>query len=103
LRAGLEVVDGVRVLDRGPRLCAIVTCALEGLDAADIVGLLREEAIATSALTPVSAIIDMKRRDVRTALRISPHYFNTEGEVDTVLDALAAIVGEARRTAARRP
>jgi len=96
LREGLAGIEGVRVLDRGAELCAIVTCALDGLAAGRVVEVLRREAIATSALDPVSAVIDMARKGASSALRISPHYFNTEREVDTVLGSIEAIVAEER-------
>jgi len=90
-REQLAAIDGVRVLDAGGELCAIVTVELEGRDAREIVRLLREEAINTSALDRSSAVLDMDDKNARSALRISPHYYNTRREVDIAAGAIAAI------------
>lgn len=95
-RAKLAEIDGIRVLDRGPELCAIVTAELAGIDAADAVRELREWGINTSATRREWAVLDMDDKRAVSAVRISPHYFNTEREVDTAVSALAGLV-EGRR------
>jgi selenocysteine lyase/cysteine desulfurase len=37
------------------------------------------------------AVIDMDQKQASGALRISPHYFNTEEEIGAVVEALAAL------------
>jgi selenocysteine lyase/cysteine desulfurase len=49
---------------------------------------LREQAINTGATLQKWAVIDMADKGARTALRISPHYFNTRKEIDITLSAL---------------
>jgi selenocysteine lyase/cysteine desulfurase len=93
-RERLTAVDGVRVLDAGERLCAIVTVEIEGRDARDIVRELRQEAINTSALDRSSAVIDMEAKRAHSALRISPHYYNTMREVDIAVDAVASLAAQ---------
>lgn len=88
LREALAGIPGVRVLDRGPRLCAIVTVAVDGWDPGDLVRSLREEGINTSALTLESAVIDFQDKGVAGALRLSPHYYNTHDELDAAVAAL---------------
>ena len=97
LRDALEEIEGVRVLDRGAERCAIVTAEVRGLEADDIVASLRAEGINTSAVVRSSAVIDMDRKHASTALRISPHYFNTSREIRAVAHELAALLEEARR------
>ena len=92
LRGLLAAADGVRVLDRGADLCAIVTVALDGVEPDDAVVRLREEGINTSALTLSSGLLDFREKGVEGALRLSPHYYNTEEEIDTAADAVAALV-----------
>ena len=92
LRSGLAALDGVQVLDRGPELCAIVTVELDGWDADDAVARLRDQGISTSALHRVSAVIDLDEKGVETALRLSPHYFNTESEIRAAIHAVEALV-----------
>ncbi|PYQ57954.1 MAG: aminotransferase, partial [Acidobacteria bacterium] len=49
---------------------------------------LHKRHINTSATFRQWAIIDMDDKHVRSALRISPHYYNTEQELDALIDAL---------------
>ncbi len=90
VRAGLRDA-GVRVLDRGPRLCAIATAEVAGRDADDVVRELREWGINASASPRSSAVIDMDEKGAASAVRLSPHYFNTEREVDTTVAAVAEL------------
>ncbi|HEX7091194.1 MAG TPA: aminotransferase class V-fold PLP-dependent enzyme [Longimicrobiales bacterium] len=90
-RDRLREHDGLRVLDRGPRLCAIVTVEVAGRSAFELVPLLREQGINTSATARDYAVLDMDDKRARTALRISPHYYNTEAEIDAAVAAIAAL------------
>ncbi|MEV6397420.1 aminotransferase class V-fold PLP-dependent enzyme [Streptomyces sp. NPDC051907] len=98
LRSRLETVPGVRLLDRGPQLAALVTFAVddgwqpqpfkEAMDARNI----------NSALSLREfAQFDFGDKGVDWCLRLSPHYYNTEEEVDHVADAVADIVRQKRR------
>jgi selenocysteine lyase/cysteine desulfurase len=44
-----------------------------------------------SAVALESGLLDLGDKDVPGALRISPHYYNTEGEVDRALEAIAEL------------
>ena len=87
-RTRLSALNGVRVLDRGPELCGIVTVEIAGWDAADVVVRLREEAINTSQARREYAVLDMDDKKAATALRISPHYYNLPREINIVASAL---------------
>jgi selenocysteine lyase/cysteine desulfurase len=87
-RDRLSTLDGVRVLDRGAHLCGIVTAEVANHDARTIVTRLREEAINTSATMREFAVLDMDDKRAETALRISPHYYNTRREIDILVSAL---------------
>jgi selenocysteine lyase/cysteine desulfurase len=90
-RQGLEKLSGARLLDHGRSLAAIVTVELPDTSAEEVVQLLREQAINTSAIQRESAVIDMDAKRAKGALRISPHYYNTPREIDTLLGALEAL------------
>ena len=90
-RAGLAGLPGVRVLDRGQQLCGIVTASVLGQDAEALVLALRERGINTSASLRTSAVLDFDERAVEGALRVSPHYYNTEDEVDRLVEAIGAV------------
>lgn len=88
-REGLAGLDGVRVLDRGPRLCAIATAELAGHEASAVVARLQEQGINTSATFRAWAVLDMDEKRATSAVRISPHYYNTRAEVDAAVRTLA--------------
>jgi selenocysteine lyase/cysteine desulfurase len=91
-------MDGVRVLDRGPELCAIATAELGGQDAEEVKLALRARGINTSSPQREDAVIDMDEKRAGSAIRISPHYYNTAGEIDTALAALAEVLEAAEPT-----
>lgn len=91
-RERLAAVDGVRVLDRGTTLCAIVTAEVRGLDARAVVARLRERGINTSASLRAYALLDMEAKQATSAVRLSPHYYNTPEEIDTAVAAIEEIV-----------
>ena len=92
-RQSLAAVPGVRVLDRGPELCAIATAAIAGRDSKEIKLALRARGINTSSPHREDAVIDMDEKRASSALRISPHYYNTKEEIDTAVGALEEILG----------
>lgn len=89
LREGLAALDGVRVLDRGTHPCAIVTAEVRGWTPPALVDELRAAGINTSALDQASGLLDFDDKGVTGALRLSPHYYNTEGEIDRAVEAVA--------------
>jgi len=91
-RERLEAIDGVRVLDRGPVLCAIATAELGGRRAEEVKLALRERRINTSSPDRDDAVIDMDEKGAASALRISPHYYNTADEIDAAVAALAEVM-----------
>jgi selenocysteine lyase/cysteine desulfurase len=88
VRTRLTELPGARVLDRGRCLAAIATVTFHDHEAPAIVERLREQAINTGATFRECAVLDMDDKAARDALRISPHYYNTAAEVDTLLSAL---------------
>ena len=93
LRERLPAIPGVRVLDRGAELCAIVTVSVEGWAPKDLVVALRERGINTTGQARMDAVLDYDQKGVEGALRISPHYFNTHAELDAILAALGELAG----------
>jgi selenocysteine lyase/cysteine desulfurase len=91
-RTRLATVPGVTVLDRGASLGAIVSAGIAGWDANVMVEKLKQRAINTSAVTRAWALLDMDAKGFETALRLSPHYYNTEGEVAGAVEAIGALV-----------
>jgi selenocysteine lyase/cysteine desulfurase len=92
LRHGLADLPGVRLLDHGRELAAIVTAEVPGWHAPELVQALRARGINTSAAMREYAVIDMDGKRAATALRLSPTYYNTTDELDAALEALRALL-----------
>jgi selenocysteine lyase/cysteine desulfurase len=97
LRPKLAALPGCRVLDRGPELAAIVTVEVAGWDARELVTMLRRRGINVSATLRDYAVIDMDEKRAASALRISPHYYNTEDEIDELVNGLRELLAPADR------
>ena len=93
VRERLSYVPGVRVLDRGPELCAIATATFGGRHARDVKLALRSRGINTSSPERDDAVIDMEEKNATSALRVSPHYYNTREEIDLFVEALREVLG----------
>ena len=91
-RERLASIDAVRVLDVGAERCAIVTATTEGRRAADIVTALSEARINTTVTQRDYAVLDFDHKGVESAIRVSPHYYNTEEEIEEFASALAALL-----------
>ena len=89
LRDRLAAIPGVRVLDRGKNRCAIVTFAAEGVPAPAIRQALADRRINGWVSYRDYALLDFDEKRVEAAVRLSPHYFNTEEEIDAAADAVA--------------
>jgi selenocysteine lyase/cysteine desulfurase len=95
LRSKLSDLAGVRVLDRGSELAAIVTAEVAGWDARELSLLLRRRGITSSASLRAYAVIDMDEKRAATALRLSPHYYNSESEIDAAVEAIRGLPAKA--------
>ena len=95
LRAKLSQLPGVRVLDRGSELAAIVTLEVAGWQATELSKFLRTRKINTSASLRAYAVIDFDEKRVASALRFSPHYYNTEQELDAAVEAIRTLPARA--------
>ena len=90
LRQGLLSIQGAEIRDIGHERCAIVSFTIEGLDPRDIVGKVREKGINIGASDPSSTRLDATARGLPTVFRASPHYYNTEEEIDRLVAELKA-------------
>lgn len=96
LRDGLAQIDGVTVHDLGRQQCAIVTARIAGMDTAAAAAALSRQGINVSTTVAEHNQLDTEVRDVHPMLRLSPHYFNTDAEIDSAVDAIAGLVAERR-------
>jgi selenocysteine lyase/cysteine desulfurase len=96
LRGQLAELPGVTVHDLGQARCAIVTAKIDGLAAEQAVQALGRAGINVSATVPEDNPLDTQDRGVHPLIRFSPHYYNTEDEIDRATEVVA---GLARRAA----
>ena len=93
LRPKLSALPGVRLLDEGSHLSSIITLVSDHKPAAELKAGLLAERINTSLSAHGGAIIDFGRKGMMTAaLRISPHYFNTDQEIDQLVETLDTVL-----------
>ncbi|MFI9810126.1 aminotransferase class V-fold PLP-dependent enzyme [Streptomyces sp. NPDC052301] len=90
LRTRLRDVPGVQIRDRGVQQCGIVTFTVDGHDSHDIARALRAGGINVSVSVVDSARWDFEPRALTSVVRASPHYYNTDAEIDRLLSALPA-------------
>ena len=88
LRRRLVEVSGVTVHDIGSVQGAIVTFSVTGRDASDVKAALHEQAINVSVVTQSSAPFDTVERGLPPLVRASVHYFNTELEIERLVEAI---------------
>lgn len=92
-RERLGGIRGIRILDQGERLAAIVTAEVAGHHANDVVAGLRARGINTHTALREFAVLDMTAKGVESAVRISPHYYNTVEEIGRMVEALEETLG----------
>ena len=89
LRTKLSECPGVTLHDRGARQCGIVTFDVAGESPSNTAARLAKKAINVSVSLRTSAQIDLGRRGLEALTRASVHYFNTDDEIDRVVEAVA--------------
>lgn len=88
LREGLSAADGVTVHDTGREKAAIVGFSKQGEDPRRIADRLSVQGVNVSISKAPSTLIDMTARGIDALVRASPHYYNTEDEIDRVVAAI---------------
>jgi cysteine desulfurase/selenocysteine lyase len=91
LRAGLREIKGVSVRDLGRNPSAIVSFTMEGQDSVELVKKADRTGITIGASDPESTLIDAQKRGLPMLVRASPHYYNTEAEVDRLIEFCATM------------
>ncbi len=95
LRDRLDALPGVTTYDLGRVRCAIVTAKVDAVPTADVAAALARQGINVTTTVPEHTQFDTEVRDVHPLVRLSPHYYNTEAE----LDRAVAVVAQLARTA----
>ena len=88
LRNALATAPGIRIHDLGSDPCAIVTFSHPAIEASEFKTTLAEEGINVSYTTPASTLIDATSRSLPDMVRVSPHYYNDESELERVAEVV---------------
>jgi selenocysteine lyase/cysteine desulfurase len=88
LRDGLAGIPGARLHDLGRDPGAIVSFTLEGQPADAVKAAMARQGINITTSSPSSTLLDAEARGLPVLIRASPHYYNSEAEIDRLLEAL---------------
>ncbi|MFI6624605.1 aminotransferase class V-fold PLP-dependent enzyme [Streptomyces sp. NPDC050528] len=91
LRDHLDALPGVTTYDLGRDRCAIVTAKIDALPTADVAAALAKQGINVSTTFAEHTQFDTENRGVHPLVRLSPHYYNTEAELDQAVEAVAEL------------
>ena len=87
-RQKLSELPGWKILDLGTKRCGIVSAHHEAGRPAQFSDVLKSANINAGFARRYNALIDFDEKGVNWAMRISPHYYNTQEEVDQLVAAL---------------
>ncbi len=91
LRDLLADVSGVSTHDLGERRCAIVTASVAGVPATDIAAHLARAGVNVTTTVPEHTQFDTEDRGGHPLVRLSPHVYNIEDELDRAVRAIAEL------------
>jgi selenocysteine lyase/cysteine desulfurase len=91
LRDRLEALPGVTTYDLGRNRCAIVTAKVDAVPTADVASMLAKQGINVTTTVAEHTQFDTEHRGVHPLVRLSPHYYNTEAELDHAVEAIAEL------------
>ena len=92
LREQLAGISGIKTRDRGDRLSGIVVFSLDTADPQDIMSQLYGQGINVTVIPPHMTFLDSSARQLPILMRASPHYYNTEEELNQFSQALVTCI-----------
>lgn len=96
LRRELADIGGVQVVDPPASPSAIVTFTVGGLAGRDVAAALRRDHVDSIAVPASHAQWDLGARGLPSVVRVSPHVYNDEEDVQALLESVAAVAAGAR-------
>jgi selenocysteine lyase/cysteine desulfurase len=91
LRGELAALPRVSTHDQGATRCAIVTITVDGVPAEDVKAALVAAGINVTTTVPDDDPLDTEERRLPALVRLSPHYYNTEAELDRAVEVVAGL------------
>ena len=91
LRDQLAGLPGVTTYDLGQTRCAIVTAKIATRPAGAAAAALGRAGVNVSTTVPKDNPLDTQDRGVHPLIRFSPHYYNTDNEIDRTTELVAGL------------
>ena len=91
LRERLDDVPGVSTHDLGEVRCAIVTASVAGVATDEVAAHLARAGVNVTTTVPEQTPFDTEERGVHPLVRLSPHVYNTEDELDRAVRAIVEL------------
>jgi selenocysteine lyase/cysteine desulfurase len=91
LRDQLAALPKVSTHDQGSTRCAIVTITVAGVPPEDVQAALAAAGVNVTLTVPDDEPLDTEERGLPALVRLSPHYYNTEAELDRATEVIAAV------------
>jgi selenocysteine lyase/cysteine desulfurase len=93
IRAGLSEIPGVAVRDRGTERTGIVVFTVDGRAAADVHRAVKAAGVNVSLSPPDYALRDFRAQGIDGQVRVSPHVYTDEHDIEALLTAVRAALG----------
>ncbi len=93
----LSTVSGVQVYRGGARQAGIVGFTVNGTSAGCVRDYLHRRGVAVTLSTSLGSPVAMQRLGVQGLVRASVHYYNTEDDIDALIEILGNITGRRSR------
>jgi selenocysteine lyase/cysteine desulfurase len=91
MRRGLGAIPGVGIHDPGQQCAGIVTFTVPGMDSGQVKEQLAGQRIHVWTSSGDSARLDFDKRGLVSVVRASPHYYNSEAEVEQLVEAVSRV------------
>ena len=89
----LSEVKNVQVRDIGTEQCGIISFSIEEeKNPKKIVDQMSEAGFTIGSVEPESTLIDSEKRNLPTLLRMAPHYYNTEEEIEKAVKQISLLL-----------
>ena len=89
MRQQISSLPDWKVLDKGKKKCGIVTAHHEKGRPGQFSKALKAANINAGFARTFNAVIDFNEKGVDWAMRVSPHYYNTDEEIDVLIQTLS--------------
>lgn len=92
LRQRLGFIDGITLADQGIEKCGIVAFAHRQIEPAVFRARLGAMGINVGTSNARSTLLDMRSRGIESVVRCAVHYFNTEEEIDRLMESIKSVI-----------